>query len=425
MSARFDHVLAAVVAVGDELVLGQKLDTNSRWIADRLVLRGLDVAAHLTVPDDVDAISSAIRRFAERVELLILTGGLGPTADDLTRAALAAALDEQLVLDERALEQVRLWFTSRGREMPEQNRAQALRPQTARMLRNDHGTAPALHAILDNRCDIFCLPGPPHEMQPIFERDIEPTLRLPPERAVHTTVIHTFGRGESDVAAQLADLMDRSRNPLVGTTASLGVVSVRIRARGPDGPQRLRETESLVRTRLSEILLDDESLAVDVLNRLKARQQTVATVESCTGGLVGEMLTSIPGSSQAFVGGLITYTNELKHRLADVPHQVFETEGAVSKPCAIAMAEGGRAHCHADHAIAITGIAGPDGGTDAKPVGTVWIAVASENAPTDARRFLFKGSRQAIRTWSAATALGMLRLRLAGHNMRLLNQQEP
>ncbi|GAB4383581.1 MAG: competence/damage-inducible protein A [Phycisphaerales bacterium] len=423
--ASFTHARAAILTIGDELVLGQKPDTNAQSIADRLVARGLEIAEHVCIPDDLPTIVSSIRRLADTVDLLIVTGGLGPTRDDLTRAGLAAALGEELVLDQEALARVQAWFSSRGRTMPEGNIDQARRPSSARMLANDNGTAPGLHAVANDRCDIFCLPGPPREMIPILERDVLSSLRVDRERWVCTRAVHTFGRGESDIAALLGGLMDRGRNPLVGTTASLGVVTVRIRATGPDAERLAAESQAQVRQILGPVVLAHEDLALEVLEHLRARQETLASVESCTGGLVGKLITDLPGSSLAYKGGLVTYSNELKHAFADVPSAVFEGDGAVSRACAVGMAEGGRSRCGADHALAITGIAGPDGGSAEKPVGTVWIALASRQAPTDVRRFVFRGSRDAVRTWAAMTALGMLRLRLIGEDMRLLNQQEP
>lgn len=420
----FPHSVATIIASGDELVLGQKLDTNSQCIAEHLVGRGLHVREHVTVPDDATALAAALRRAVQTSQLVIVTGGLGPTADDLTRHALADFLGQPLVIDEEALRTVESWFTSRGRTMPEGNRVQAMRPATARMLTNDHGTAPALHAVLDGRADIYCLPGPPREMIPLLEREVLTHLRVDPALACRTVALHTFGRGESDVASMLGDLMDRTRNPLVGTTAGLGVVSVRIRATGPDADARLASAADDVRARLGPIVLDHEHLSSEVVARLRNAHQTLATVESCTGGLVGELITDVPGSSEIYTGGLVTYSNQLKHALAGVPAQIFHTDGAVSRVCAVAMAEGGRSRLHSHHALSVTGIAGPDGASPGKPVGTVWIALASADAPTDARRFLFRGSRGAIRTWAALTALGMLRLRLIGDNMRLLNQQE-
>ncbi|MCL4219794.1 MAG: competence/damage-inducible protein A [Phycisphaerales bacterium] len=423
-STDFPHAVASIIASGDELVLGQKLDTNSQCIADRLVSHGLQVREHVTVPDDQAALVEALRRAAATSQLVIVTGGLGPTADDLTRQALAELLGENLVMDEDALRTLEGWFTSRGRTMPPGNRVQAMRPASARMLTNEHGTAPGLHAVCEGRCDLYCLPGPPREMIPLLEREVMGHLRVAPALACRTQAIHTFGRGESDVAALLADLMDRARHPLVGTTASLGVVSVRIRASGPSAEALIAQTAAEVRRRLGPVVLDGEHLAAEVITRLRAAGRTVGTVESCTGGMLGQFITEVPGASDVFAGGLVTYANEQKVALAGVPKHILDREGAVSRACAVAMAEGGRERLGTDHALSITGIAGPDGGTPGKPVGTVWIALASGGAPTDARRFLFRGSRSAIRTWSGMSALAMLRLRLIGADMRLLNQQE-
>ncbi len=426
----FSHAVATIVASGDELALGQKLDTNSQVIADRLVRHGLHVREHVTVPDDREALTATLRRAVETSQLVVVTGGLGPTADDLTRHALADLLGEPLVIDERALRTVESWFASRGRTMPEGNRVQAMRPASARMLNNENGTAPGLHAVSVGRADIYCLPGPPREMIPLLEREVITHLRVEPSQACRTVAIHTFGRGESDVAALLGDLMDRTRNPLVGTTAGLGVVSVRIRATAPapapgqDTDALLASTVADVRARLGPIVLGDENPVVDIINLLTRASQSFGTVESCTGGMLGQLITDTPGCSKVYSGGLITYSNAQKHALAGVPMSIFESDGAVSRACAVAMAEGGRRRLAADHALSITGIAGPDGGSDTKPVGTVWIALASPDAPTDARRFLFRGSRNAVRTWSALSAIGMLRLRLLGVDMRLLNQQE-
>lgn len=412
---------AALIAIGDELTMGQTLDTNSRWLSDRLLALGIEPIEHTTVPDDPAQIAAAITRLAQWTDLVITTGGLGPTPDDRTRQALASALRDELIEDPRALEQIQTWFDARGVPMTPTNRIQAQRPSTATCIPNTSGTAPGLSATLGTDAStstrIVCLPGPPRELHPMFEL-IAGTLTSPADRVIATRTLHCFGLGESAVALQLGDLLDRDRNPVVGTTASLGVVSCRLRYQGPaDGAQRaLDQTESAIRARLGHTVFGaaDESLASVVLDLLRARSATLAVVESCTGGLLGGALTAIPGSSDAFVGGLITYTNTLKHELAGVDEAIIAAHGAVSAPCAIAMALGGRARATSDYALAISGIAGPGGGSDDKPVGTVWIALASPDGATDARRFQFPAYRDAVRTWSVASALGMLRLALIG-----------
>lgn len=438
------HRRAAILSIGDELTLGQALDTNSQWLSQQLLSQGILPVEHATVPDDAPAITDAFLRLAKGrapdtgVELIIVTGGLGPTADDLTRQSLADALGERLIEDAEALEQIRAWFAGRSRAMPELNRTQAQRPHTATMLPNPHGTAPGLHATLRvPPCDVFCLPGPPREMKPMYEAQVLPRLRPPPDRVVITRALPTFGLGESEVAQRLGPLMDRIQNPLVGTTASGGVVTCRIRYEGSTGhgrdPETIRtaarqaveQTEHTIRSLLGPYVLDAPSLQHDVMTMLQSRRQTVGVVESCTGGLLGQMLTDIPGSSAVFLGGLITYSNQLKTALADVPAETIAAHGAVSAHTALAMARGGLARLGADHVLAITGIAGPEGGTPDKPVGTVWIARASRDGSADIRRFQLAGDRANVREWSARLALGMARLHLldAG-DTPLIRQQE-
>jgi nicotinamide-nucleotide amidase len=364
-------------------------------------------------------------------DLLIITGGLGPTADDLTRQAAAEALGQPLVEDAGALRQIEQSFASRTRRMPAINRVQALRPQGAVILPNPHGTAPGLYVPPGaHACDIVCLPGPPREMQPMFEAEVVPRLRCPLDHIVRTRLIHTHGLGESAVASRLNELMERSRTPLVGTTASRTVVTCRIRYEGPASglhgstPDELvAATEGEVRQRLEPYIFGTGqcTLASAVLELLRAQQRTLAVVESCTGGLLGAMITEIPRASDVFSGGWITYSNEAKRGHIGVPAELFSTggPGAVSEECAVAMARGGLDRAGTTDCLSITGIAGPGGGASSKPVGTVWIAHASRNGETVAsgvRRLQFPGDRTSIREWSALTALGMLRLSLIGRD---------
>ncbi len=412
------HERAAILSVGDELVLGQALDTNSRWLSERLVAMGVRVAEHATIDDDEPAIADAILRLARRASLVISTGGLGPTADDLTRAALARALAEELVLDEDALRRIEARFRAFGVEMTESNRVQAMRPASAESLPNNNGTAPGLAARLPSSgADIFCLPGPPSEMRPMFEESVAPRLRGPEGFTIRARAIHCFGLAEALLADRLGDLMQRGRNPLVGTNASGGVVTCRFRYEGPEhgANEAMAETERLVREATGPYAFgaDGETLPEAVLELLRQRSERLVVVESCTGGLLGAFLTEIAGSSNVMEGGWITYSNEMKHTLVGVDPALIQSHGAVSEPVARAMAKGGLERCErAHHALSITGIAGPGGGSDAKPVGTVCIALASRDGSTPARRFHFAGDRRAVRTRSAMAALAMLRLRL-------------
>jgi nicotinamide-nucleotide amidase len=419
---------AAILSIGDELVLGQTLDTNARLLAGRLMDRGVPCVEHATVADDRAAIARAIARLASIADLLIVTGGLGPTEDDLTRHGLADAMDDALVEDAGALEHVEAWFA--GRAMPEANRIQALRPSRATIIPNPHGTAPGLQARIGT-CDVFCLPGPPREMEPMFKAHVLPKLR--PNRTVRTRFIRLHGLGESDVAERLGDLMSRDRNPLVGTTASRAIITCRLRYEGSADPasadRLLDETEADVLGRLQPYVFGtgDQTLPGTVLELLRQRKETTAVVESCTGGLLGALFTDIPGSSDAFVGGWITYTNEMKQDQVGVPGSIIDKHGAVSRECATAMAEGGLARSGADHCLAITGIAGPGGGSPDKPVGTVWIALASRNTThhVQTRCFRFKAERTTVRDRSAKAALSMLRLHLIDRDDAPLLWQRP
>jgi nicotinamide-nucleotide amidase len=480
------HARAVIVSIGDELVLGQSLDTNSRWLSEELLARGVRPVRHVTVEDDEAVIAGELVRSSGEADLVVVTGGLGPTADDLTRAALARAMGAVLEIDAGAMAQVEGWYAARGRVMPEVNRVQAMRPVGAVCLENPNGTAPGVRAVV-GEADVFCLPGPPREMRPMFERFVAGALR--PGAVVRTRLVRTFGLGESKVAELLGELMDRSRNPLVGTTAQAGVVTVRMRWEGegrqkdeggrmkdePAGPSAgtgrapsegprgerewdLDETERAVRERLGAAVVTpaggdgDLGLAEVVVGLLKARGERLAVVESCTGGLLGEKVTAVAGSSAVFCGGWITYTNAMKAVQAGVPEGYFPevregAPGAVSGEVARAMALGGLERGvwelrggvegegarstpprggggGVEHCLAITGIAGPDGGSEGKPVGTVWICRASGDGTVDCRRFLFAGGREAVREWAAVMALGMLRLKLAGVDLGLVGEQE-
>lgn len=421
-----EHARARIISIGDELTIGATLDTNAQRLARALTDAGLRIDGHITVPDDIEAISEAIFSGTQAADLIVTTGGLGPTADDLTRQALAQAAGAPLIEDEQAVAQIQAFFQGAGRQMPDQNKVQALRPECATSLTNERGTAPGLHVPREVLgADVFCLPGPPREMVPMLEAFVLPAIST--SRVVRSRVLRCFGIGESVLAERLGDLMDRGRNPLVGTTASDAIVSIRIRYEGTDprADDLVDEAARRSAQRAGFYVFGDgdATLAGAVLDLLIERDQTVATVESCTGGMISQLLTDMPGSSAAMLGGWVTYTNELKQSQVGVPAEVFTHHGAVSQACAVAMADGGRQRSGAAHALAVTGIAGPGGGTIDKPVGTVWIALSSKDAPTEARLFRFTGERDHVRRRTAMTALGMLRLRLIGEDADLPWQQ--
>lgn len=418
------HRTAAILAIGDELALGESLDTNSAWIAQRLVARGVSVLVHETVADDAALIERAFGDLSMRVDLLVSTGGLGPTDDDLTRAALAAALGERLVEDAASVANLEARFAKIGRTLLKANRGQALRPESAGSIPNDHGTAPGLAATIHagaRACSVFCLPGPPNEMRPMFERFVAPAIRSDGAHVIRVRELHEFGLPESAIPAKLSGLMERGGNPVVGTAAKSAFVTCKIRYEGSVGSAdaALDDAERRVRAALDPYLFGagDDTLASVVLGLLRERGETVATAESCTGGMVAARLTDVAGSSDVFVGGFVTYSNEMKSALLGVSDGLLDEHGAVSEPVARAMAEGAIARARdaglpAHHALAITGIAGPTGGTPDKPVGTVWIARATDGEATEARLFDFPGDRAVVRERATMAALGVLRLRL-------------
>lgn len=404
---------AAILSIGDELMLGQTQDTNARWLAGRLADRGVPCVQFRVVPDDLAAQAAALRELAAVAQVVIVTGGLGPTDDDLTREALRVAMGDAnpLVLDAPSLEALDRWFTHRGRSMPDINRRQAMRPSGAECLRNDFGTAPGLRGTVDGSI-IVCLPGPPREMQPMFDQFVLPLL---PKQAMATGVVHAFGQGESFLAERLGDRMHRERNPLVGTTASGSVVSARVRGRDAAAePAAMQAELAAIEALWTPFAFGrgTTTLAGALGAALRERGLTMALAESCTGGLAGSLVTAESGSSAWFLGGLMTYANEAKRDLCGVPEALIAEHGAVSAPVAAALARGVRERLHADWAASITGVAGPNGGSDAKPVGTVYIGVSGPGFES-VRRFKYPGERAIVRDRAAKTALVLLRLAVA------------
>lgn len=412
---------AAILSIGDELVLGQTVDTNSAFLSAQLASRGIMTLLHQTVADDMQAMVDMIDYAARRVELIIISGGLGPTDDDLTRQALAQAMGVELVLDTEQLPLIEVIFTRRGKPMPDRNKIQAYHPVGTTMITNTCGTAPGIIAK-HHRATIYVTPGVPSEMKTMWQLSILPEiLKLnPAQRFIHTSKVNTFGRGESTVAEELGELFDRTRNPKVGTTVSRGIVSVRIRSEFDTDEQartELDKTVELVKLAVGPIAYSTQETTIQqvLVQMLIERKLTVATAESCTGGLIAKMLTDIPGSSSAVKGGWVTYANEMKMRELGVPKQMLIDHGAVSQPVAMQMARSARDQADSDLAVSVTGIAGPDGGTAEKPVGTVWMGFADTGGVT-ARRFLFNGTRDTVRDRTAKMACQMLRIRLLGED---------
>lgn len=415
---------AALLSIGDELTLGQALDTNSAFLAAELVERSITVLEHRTVDDDRTRLAEAIAALAAHHDLLIMTGGLGPTEDDLTRQALGDVLTpgQPLILDEPFLGRLTAWFRSRGLAMPESNQTQAMHPATMRLLPNPNGTAPGL-AGRHRGCLVYALPGPPREMGPMFTDYVLPDLPEPGAGpAVLTAAVREFGLGEAEAAERLGELTRRDRMVLVGTTASEAIVSARIRV--TDAPAEAEAAIAQTIARIEEAWSpfcfgrDDATLPAVVGDLLRASCKTLATAESCTGGWLGKAIVDQPGSSDYYLGGWVTYANRMKRQCLNVPADALESYGAVSTEVAQAMALGALEASNADYALSTTGVAGPDGGSEDKPVGTVFIALATRDGDggiaVSVRRFRFTRGRMLVRDRTVKAALQMLRFSLLG-----------
>ena len=404
---------AIIIAIGDELTSGKTVDTNSAYLSSQIALFGIETTAHRTIGDCESAIADALKQSAALADIVLVTGGLGPTRDDLTRQALADAMGCELKLDEKCLAKIEAFFRQRDWKMNPSNRIQAMIPTGAKPLDNLHGTAPGIEAELDG-AKVFIMPGVPREMHWMFEHAVKPHL---PQtgRTIIARVVHTFGVGESDIAAMVADLMDdRHGNTVVGITVAEGLVSLRISVRADSAASAGKKADELVteiRKRLGTLVIgqDEQSIASVVGDLLREKKMTLATAESCTGGMIGEMITSVPGASDYYLGGVSAYANEIKRDFLGVAEETLARHGAVSQAIAKAMAIRCREKFSSDWAISVTGTAGPGGGTEETPVGLVYIGIAGPNG-CKAHKHIFTSTRQHIRRRTTTAALNHLRL---------------
>ena len=412
---------AVIISCGTELTTGQCVDTNSAWLSAQLTPVGVHVVEHITVGDDVAHLVFVIRRAFDAANLVIITGGLGPTLDDITREAIAAALGVPLVENAGALTQIRALFERWQRSMPESNHRQAMIPRGCDVIRNPCGTAPGIRYVNGDRM-LFAFPGIPAEMQAMFNAEVLPQLNAASGGAtIESARLLCFGISEAKLGEILSDLMQRGRNPSVGTTASQAILSVRVLAEGasPEEARTLLQTDvDLIRRRLGTLVFGegDDTLEAVVARLLIEQHKTIATAESCTGGLLAKRLTDISGSSAYFLRGYVPYADSAKVELVGVPADLISRYGAVSEPVAEAMALGCRRAAGADYALSITGIAGPTGGSPPeKPIGLVYIGLA-HSAGVETLRVLCGEhlTRVEIRDRSCKTALNLLRLLLAG-----------
>lgn len=415
---------AEIIAIGSELVGGQRVDTNSAWISSRLGELGIPVRFHTSISDDLAENVSVLRIALDRAELVVTTGGLGPTQDDLTRETVAAVAGVKLVEDEASLRHIKAMFLKRRREMAERNKVQALFPAGSEPLPNRVGTAPGIGMDL-GRAWVACLPGVPSEMKVMFDEQVAPRLRargLAGRSIVHRS-IHLFGLGESEVEARAMDLTARGRTPEVGITASDATITLRVSAEGADEAEALDRAEptlAAIRGRFGEVIVGEngEGVADALVKELAAAGATIAVAESCTGGLVAAGITAIPGVSARFLGGVVAYANAAKTAMIDVPAALIEAHGAVSGEVAEAMAAGVRDRFGSSLGLSITGVAGPGGGTPGKPVGLVYLGLADESGVWHRRLDLGpEQPREVIRGRSAKHAMNWARLHLRGRRM--------
>ena len=468
-------MIVEVLAVGTELLLGQIVNSNATRIGERLADAGLDHFQQTVVGDNEARIADAVTAACGRADALIITGGLGPTKDDLTREALARAAGVPLIFDETQAEALRLRWERSGRVMPDSNLQQAERPEGSTLIRNPKGTAPGIRMQIAGTW-IFALPGVPAEMIPMLEDEVIPFLRGADETVVASRLLRTWGESESAIGERLADLYDTSTNPSIAFLASAGEIKIRITAKAATSREAealIAPMESLVRERLGERIFgtDTDTVEVVVLRMLEERGWSFGTAESVTGGLVAGRITSIPGASRVFRGAIVAYATGVKERLLDVPHTVVAEHGVVSEAAAVAMAAGARARLdvmmsdallqllhflrigdvdwglvqrklarlketqdvHAawdirskklpdpkrlldalrdvDLAVAVTGSAGPD--PQEQPVGTVIIAVATPDG-TRVKTLRLPGDRERVRTFATTAALHLTRMSLLG-----------
>lgn len=412
-----------IVSTGTEILQGHYADTNAQWISQQLFGMGLRVDRHMAIPDDHDLLHEELDNACRRCDLIIMTGGLGPTADDLNRQSVARVFGVGLVEDKASLDFIKMLFESRKRVMPPSNAVQAQFPEGATILQNKRGTAPGFfiqpQAECSLRASLLAMPGPPREMRPMFTETAAPIILekfAGGRRVMRTLTLHTVGVAESTINERMADLFDSDPKIGVALLAGRWRVDIRLTLQGDSEEENAANEEKwidILCDRVGEeniFGLNDVDLPMAVGKLLAERGETLALAESCTGGLIAKEITDVPGSSKYFLEGFVTYTNEAKERTLGVPHELIEAHGAVSGEVAEAMAEGALRATGADWALSVTGIAGPDGGSAEKPVGLVYFGLATSDGQVMHRKILgLGGERSGIREFSTVTGLDFLR----------------
>mgnify|MGYP000926756578 CR=1 FL=1 len=404
---------AEIVATGTEILLGQTLNTSTHFLTGKLSELGIEVDYHTTVGDNSQRLEKVIRQGIERSDLLIVTGGTGPTADDLSKELIGKVLGLEMVLDPASLQRIEDYYALHGSPMPEADKKQAYFPEGAQILPNAQGTAPGFIIRKDAKI-VILLPGPPQEMEPMFMdyvwRYLERVAQADTQR-MYVRVIKVVGLGESELEEKLGDLLGKD-NPSIALLCKHSEMHIRVVVRGnaDKADEILEETELEIRRRLGDKVfgVNEDTMLQLVSESLKKMGLTIATAESCTGGLLGATLTQLPGSSDFYLGGVVSYSNALKESFLGVNPNTLERYGAVSAETALEMAAGIRERTHSDLGVSITGIAGPGGGSKEKPVGLVYIGLATPEG-TQAQKFQFQGERESIRQHTVQAALDWVR----------------
>lgn len=406
-------MLAEIITIGDEILIGQIVDTNSAWMAAQLNNIGIRIKQISSVSDDREHILTALAEAGKRADVILITGGLGPTKDDITKKTIAEYFNARMVENKQALENVYSIFAKYNRPMLDVNRAQALVPENCEVIPNNNGTAPGMWFNEGGKIYVS-MPGVPHEMMYMMEETVIPklksTLKLP--SIIHKTIL-TVGEGESYLAERIADIED-ALPPYIKLAylPKLGQVRLRLSGYGENEAQLKVEINSFaarITKHVADVVAAEEDITIEeaILNYMAGKGLTLSTAESCTGGYISHIITRHPGSSRVFLGGAVSYANELKESVLDVKHETLSMFGAVSEETVIEMVEGALRNFKSDYAIAVTGIAGPDGGTPEKPVGTIWVAAANVNK-TVVKKLTFGNKRLQNIERTAISALNML-----------------
>ena len=407
-------MVVELVSVGTELLLGNIVNTNARYLSEKCAMLGLSVYYQTTVGDNEERLAEVIKTALNRSDIVILNGGLGPTEDDLTKETCAKVMGLPLVTDQHTEERLKEYYKGRKKEdLPESNWKQAVIPERAVVFDNGNGTAPGL-VVEQNGKTVILVPGPPNELYPMMEKQICPYLQKKNEEVILSQMVKICGFGDSKVEEMILDLIDKQTNPTLATYAKQGEVHLRVTARAAteeEAKKLLKPMVKEIKKRFGEAVYttdEKETLTDVVVKLLKKHELTVTTAESCTGGLLAGTLVGVPGVSEVFREGFVTYSNKAKRKLLDVSKSTLKKYGAVSAQTAKEMAKGGVFATDADICVAITGLAGPDGATPEKPIGLVYIACYM-NDKVQVEEFRFKGDRQKIRERSVVQALDVLR----------------